>query len=102
MRDVTANITLDSPADVVGILDDMNALAPKAPGPRCGVSVALERIAAADAEVGAAVRERVVDETYPASGVAAILTARTSVNVSAYTLRRHRKRGTADGCRCAR
>ena len=104
VRDVTANITHDSPADVVGIIDDFDALTsrPPLPGPQCGVTTALHKIASTNPEVGTAVRERVDSTDYPASGVASVLTARTSVPVSAYTVRRHRKRGTPDGCRCPR
>ena len=98
------NFPPDSPADVVGILDDLNALTsrPNLPGPACGVTTALGKITAAAPEIGAAVRERVDSGDYPASGVATVLTARTGTAVSAFTVRRHRKRGTPDGCRCPR
>jgi hypothetical protein len=104
VRDVTRNLSHDSPADVVGILDDLTELvsAPAKPGPVCSVSVALARIAATDETVAAEVRKRVDDDAYPAAGVATVLTNRTGAVVAAYTLRRHRKRGTVTGCRCPR
>jgi hypothetical protein len=102
VRDVSDNITHDSPADVVGILDALTGLARQLPGPTCGVTTAIEKIAAAAPEVAEQVRVRVNSAEYPASGVATVLENRTGVKVSAFTVRRHRKRGTPDGCRCPR
>ena len=102
VRDVSDNINTDSPADVVGILDELAELAPQLPGPTCGVTKAIEKITAASPEIGEAVRERVDSHEYPAVGVATVLTSRTGTPVSAFTVRRHRKRGTPDGCRCPR
>ena len=105
VRDVTENLPPDSPSDVVGILEDFDALKssqPSLPGPQCGVTAALDTIVAASPELAVPLRERVASSAYPALGVAEILSKRSGQRVSAYTVRRHRKRGTSSGCRCTR
>ena len=100
MRHVTRQIDDHAPADLAGILDDLDAAQPYAFGPPCGVKSAIDHIAESDAELAEKVRERVEDKRYPASKVAAILAQRTGVNLQDQTVRRHRRRGTANGCRC--
>lgn len=102
MRHVSDNITTKNHADIVGILDELDAATPLLAGPVCGVTAAIERIAAESEEIAGKVRERVVDERVPATAVAEILTARTGVKVASQTVRRHRRRGAANGCRCPR
>lgn len=102
MRDVTEPLTDNPHADIIGILDDLDAAAAQpVPGPICSVTAALERIAAEDPDIAGKVRQRVDDARFPATGVADVLTKRTGVQVASQSLRRHRRRGTPSGCRCA-
>lgn len=102
MRDVTDNLSTDSPADVVGILDDLQALTSPVPGPPCAVRKALELIAVEDEKIAGKVSALVVDDRVPATGVADVLAKRTGVQMASQTVRRHRRRGTPSGCRCPR
>lgn len=102
MRDVTIELAAQPPVDVIGILDELDAAAPLLAGPVCGVTTAVERIASESEDLAGKVRQRVDDERVPATAVAEILTARTGVKLSSQTVRRHRRRGTASGCRCTR
>lgn len=102
MRHVTTKLDANPPADLAGILDDLDEATPLRPGPACGVSVALERIAEQDKAIAEKVAERVDDKRYPATKVAQVLAHRTGVDVQDQTVRRHRRRGGANGCRCAR
>lgn len=85
-------------ADLAAALD---ALAPAKPGPPCGVGTYLERLAARDAALHARVVALIDDAAVRGADLARALEA-DGAGISAYALRHHRKRGTANGCRCSR
>jgi hypothetical protein len=84
----------------IGLAAELDALAtaPAAPrGPRCQIGQLLET---ADADVAESLRA-VLETTVSATVIAEAL-GRHGNQVTAWTVNRHRRRGTPNGCRCPR
>lgn len=86
-------------SDLAAALDALAQPAPK--GPPCTVGTYLAQLARRDAALHARVVALVDDTEVQAPRLAGALKV-DGAGVSAYTLRRHRRRGTADGCKCPR
>lgn len=91
--DSTANLA----ADLVALKDRPRAK----PGPTCGVTLALRRLAEKDSEVAAALAAAIDNEAVSGSVLAETLGKR-GIRVTANSLLRHRRRGRYNGCRCER
>ncbi|MGG7574096.1 hypothetical protein [Streptomyces sirii] len=87
--------------ELVGLAADLNALteAPAArKGPPCSVGAALTSVE----EDTAATLRRILDTRTVSSTAIADVLSQHGRMVTAYTVARHRRRGEANGCRCAR
>lgn len=81
------------------LADRLNSIEATKKGPRCEFGSFLEHLAGDDPE-GHAALQRLLDETtMPATTIAGALREAGHV-VSVHSMRRHRKRGTAEGCTC--
>lgn len=86
-------------ADLAAALDALER--PNRPGPKCSVGVHLAGLAEREPGLHARVLALLDDDAVPATGLAVALGA-DGLEVHGDTVRRHRKRGTANGCRCSR
>lgn len=80
------------------LVDDLAHLEAVKPlhGPRCTIEVILEQVQPAEAQ---AIIEAIDNHRIAASVLARTLT-QNGYRVAQRTITRHRRRGTADGCRC--
>ena len=76
-------------------LDDLSALKSR-PGPKCSVVKLLSNL---EEDARAKLKARMDDPEVEATKLAELLT-RHGHAISADTIRRHRKRGTGNGCSC--
>lgn len=86
---------------LVGLAADLDALTAAPParkGPPCSVGTVL---ASADEETVATLRRILDTRTVSATAIAEVLSQHGRA-VTSYTVARHRRRGEANGCRCAR
>ena len=97
-----ANPRLDESDLAASLAEDLVALCvSRSPGPQCGVPRVIDKIRQdISSEVADAFKARVADPAVKASVLAEIAT-RHGYPLSSPTIRRHRRRGLADGCRCA-
>lgn len=96
--------TPETADDVRATLARMRAETPPAPGPRCSIERLSVRLLAEDEQVAAVVWDACDDATISPGLLAPYLAEKFGAKVSAYTIRRHRRRlvTTADTCRCPR
>lgn len=85
-------------ADHSGLLADLDALAPMPGRTKCHTALILEQL---DEEARSVVEAKIDDQTIHASVLADVLT-RNGHPVHGDSVRRHRRRGTAGGCKCPR
>ncbi|MGC5042496.1 hypothetical protein ACLQ16_04165 [Streptomyces albidoflavus] len=87
--------------ELVGLAADLEALT-QAPasrkGPPCSVGAVL---ASVDKETAATLHRILDTVTVSSTAIAEVLSQHGRV-ITAYTVARHRRRGEANGCRCAR
>ena len=90
--------------DVRATLEQLRDHAPSGTGPRCAVERLTVRLVGQDREVAAVVWGACDDRSIPPGKLAQYLESKFGAHVSAYTIRRHRRRlaTSADVCRCPR
>jgi hypothetical protein len=69
--------------------------------PRCQVGIVLEQLHSTDEAAAEALEDALTNIDVTGSGIAAAL-ADAGINVPAYSVNRHRKRGAGNGCMCPR
>ncbi|MEU1355299.1 hypothetical protein ABZ410_15565 [Streptomyces cinnamoneus] len=87
--------------ELVGLAADLDALtAAQAArkGPPCSIAAVLT---SADKETATTLRRILDTRTVSSTAIAAVL-SQHGRSITAYTVARHRRRGEANGCRCAR
>lgn len=78
----------------------LSALANPQPGPRCYVALLLEDLATTDPQGRDALIASIDDHSLNATILARAL-AEAGFQIKTHSIRRHRKRGTGNGCACA-